>query len=88
MDKCSNNSTMFYVSVLLIAIVLGTIVFYNYFIEVKNIKEGFIGGLFGGKSNNNNEKFETFLDKFRKEKTKNTSKLLGKVKAIFNIVGQ
>ena len=85
MDKCSKNSTMFYVSIFSIAIVLGTIVFYNYFLEVKNIREGFIGGLFGGKSKKENEKFETFVEKKRKEKTQKKSKLVEKAKEMFKI---
>ena len=85
MDKCGKNSTMFYVSIFSIAIVLGTVVFYNYFIEVKNIKEGFIGGLFGGKSKKENEKFETFVEKKRREKTQKKSKLVEKAKEMFKI---
>jgi TctA family transporter len=85
MDKCSKNSTMFYVSIFSIAIVLGTVVFYNYFLEVKNIKEGFISGLFGGNSKKENEKFETFVEKKRKEKCKNKFNLVEKVTEMLKI---
>lgn len=85
MDKCGKNSTMFYVSIFSIAIVLGTIVFYNYFLEVKNIKEGFIGGLFGGKSRKESDNFETFVEKKRKEKSEKKSKLVEKAKEMFKI---
>ena len=85
MDKCSKNSTMFYVSIFSFAIVLGTVVFYNYFLKVKNIREGFIGGLFGGKSKKENEKFETFVEKKRREKTQKKSKLVEKATEMFKI---
>jgi len=86
MDTCGKNSTMFYVIIFAIAIILGTVVCYNYFIKVKNMKEGFIGGFLGGNNKNENEKFETFVEKKRKAKIEKKSNLVKKAVEIFNVV--